>query len=315
MTGTEPRETVSALFTWRSYIARETEDNDLTSTERLVAHTLAAFMNEAGDSCFPGIDRLARKSALSRRAVQKALRALEEKGALEVDLYGGRNGQGRGRTNHYRAAFGRNETSPPKKGERGSPFTEKANVVPKKGERGSPDVVITTPEGEEANAPSPRPASPSAGKAARRDGLVDALCSALSTPWDGLTRSRQKRYAQVAAELLEAGATPDEVVDRCARWGDLWRAGRQGGDPPRLTLDSIPKWWADLAAVDQERKAGGKPSPADRKRGALKWATAKGQQFAPDDFQAVLEDHYKDLSPEDLHEVLEAYHAHRKEAA
>lgn len=98
---------LSPLFSWRSAIASASGPEDHRggdgeavrgSTQRHVALTLSIHMSERGDSCFPGIARIARESSLSDRSVQRALRALEEGGWIAVD-----RGEGRDGTNLYSA--------------------------------------------------------------------------------------------------------------------------------------------------------------------------------------------------------------------
>lgn len=71
----------SPLFHWKDLFKA---DRDLTSTQKLVAHTLATHMNSKGDSCFPGRELVAREASLSLRAVIDAIAGLEDAGYLVV---------------------------------------------------------------------------------------------------------------------------------------------------------------------------------------------------------------------------------------
>jgi biotin operon repressor len=53
---------------------------DIPSTEKLVLLAMADHARDDGTGCYPSIDRLAKKSSLSRRGVQKIMRRLEQEG-------------------------------------------------------------------------------------------------------------------------------------------------------------------------------------------------------------------------------------------
>jgi len=60
------------------------ETTKLTSSEKLVALSLADNARDDGGSVYPGISTTSDKTALSERTVQRILRSLEEKGVLAV---------------------------------------------------------------------------------------------------------------------------------------------------------------------------------------------------------------------------------------
>lgn len=93
------RAMLSPLFTWRGAIA----DSSLPPNARLVALTLSLHMNERGGSAYPSVARLVSETGLSRRAVQRALRVLEESGYLQLvaGVGGGRSTRGCGITRTY----------------------------------------------------------------------------------------------------------------------------------------------------------------------------------------------------------------------
>lgn len=76
---------LSPLFTWRTAIAR----SNLPGPVKGVAYTLSLHMTELGESCWPGIPRLAAESGFSERTVQSALRTLADQGWLRVQLRAG----------------------------------------------------------------------------------------------------------------------------------------------------------------------------------------------------------------------------------
>ena len=69
---------------------------DLPRGEKSVVVALAMHASDAGDNCYPGIDRLAEMTSMSRRQVQRHIKSLEKRGAVRRELGGGRN-----RTNLY----------------------------------------------------------------------------------------------------------------------------------------------------------------------------------------------------------------------
>ena len=91
---------------------------------RLVLLAIADCANAAGTDAWPSIAELCRKTRLSERGVQKAIRKLTEIGELQV-----LRNSGRGRTNRYRIIM---ETPPPVRG------SGDGNPEPRSPEHGSP---------------------------------------------------------------------------------------------------------------------------------------------------------------------------------
>lgn len=87
--------TLAPLFTWRAALTGD--GSPLSSMERLVGLVLSLHMSERGDSCFPGLDRLAREASVSKSTVAVALRELEAHGFL-VRV---RSAGGSGKTSRY----------------------------------------------------------------------------------------------------------------------------------------------------------------------------------------------------------------------
>ena len=61
------------LFKWRFAFMRE---SNLTATEKIVMHTLGAYMDIDGRECFLGLSRIARESSLARGTVIRTIREL-----------------------------------------------------------------------------------------------------------------------------------------------------------------------------------------------------------------------------------------------
>lgn len=89
---------IQPLLTWRTAIA----NSSLAPTSRHVALTLSLWMNEMGDSAFPGPAKLRDASGLSIRTVKEHLGSLVELGWLTITEKGGIKGEKR-RANVYAA--------------------------------------------------------------------------------------------------------------------------------------------------------------------------------------------------------------------
>jgi Helix-turn-helix domain len=131
---------------------------DVPPSEKLVLLALADHARDDGTGAYPSIDRLARKSSLSRRGVQKIMRRLE--GAGFVVPTGNLQG-GRGLATEYRITV--------EKGAPGSLFStakgrtsehKRANLSAEKGEPGSPQSLRTVIEAAEAAAAARSTPSP-----------------------------------------------------------------------------------------------------------------------------------------------------------
>lgn len=72
------------LFTWREAILQ----SDLPATTKHVLLTLACHMNDAGESCYPSIERLCNETSLSNRAVITHLQNAKELGWITVEKHG-----------------------------------------------------------------------------------------------------------------------------------------------------------------------------------------------------------------------------------
>jgi hypothetical protein len=72
------------FFSWRSAILT----SELPATTRHVLLTLSCHMNDAGESCFPSIERLSKETGLSTRAVSKHLGAAREACWIKTEKHG-----------------------------------------------------------------------------------------------------------------------------------------------------------------------------------------------------------------------------------
>jgi DNA-binding transcriptional ArsR family regulator len=75
---------------------------------KAVLKELAWFADDDGKNIWPSVTTLAERTGLSRRAVQKLLRDLEQTGAIDAEgsRLGGRVRGGRGRATRYRINLG-----------------------------------------------------------------------------------------------------------------------------------------------------------------------------------------------------------------
>jgi hypothetical protein len=74
---------------WRDAIA----DSQLSSTQKLIAHTLSTWMSSNGH-CYPGQEEIARRASLTDTSVRVATHALESAGFLRVEWSRGRGSHG-----------------------------------------------------------------------------------------------------------------------------------------------------------------------------------------------------------------------------
>jgi hypothetical protein len=75
----------------------------LSSTTKLVLHTLGLHMNEAGENSYPSINTIARECSLSRTAVLRHLKVASDAGWVKITKRKAKNGGAA--SNLYRAAM------------------------------------------------------------------------------------------------------------------------------------------------------------------------------------------------------------------
>jgi hypothetical protein len=114
---------------------------EIPAMEKFVLLAMADHARDDGTGCYPSVTRLARKTSLSERGVQKVIRRLESRRLLASK---GKSKGGRGVTVEYDLKLEKGERGSgfqTQKGERGASKTP--NVSAKKGEPGSPESLRT----------------------------------------------------------------------------------------------------------------------------------------------------------------------------
>jgi Helix-turn-helix domain len=126
----------------------------------LVLLVLADHAHDDGTHAFPSVEKIARKSRLSRRGTQLALRRLERLGAIEAT-----GSEGPHRPRSYRVVMG--EPTSPRTGCRGEVSgTEGRSETHVGAQRSSPEPSVE---------PSVEPSSLSSIESKRREGEVEAI--------------------------------------------------------------------------------------------------------------------------------------------
>lgn len=198
--------------------------------ERLVLLAIADCANAAGYDAWPSMTELCRKTRLSERGVQKAIRRLEEMGELQVLA-----NAGRGRTNRYRVVMetpnevrGLEDQKPRtgdgvKEGENPEPRTPRTEFAPEPGSPKTPNLVRETPNEvhPEPSEPSVEPSVPTAQPAQRSDG--EPTAQTLVAEWIDHCNKRPpgRVIGQISKEigaLLNEGIAYADVRAGLAAW-------------------------------------------------------------------------------------------------
>jgi hypothetical protein len=120
------------LATWRDAVA----DSDLDSTAKVVAGLAIATHMDRNGYAYPGRQRIARRSSLSIRTVDKAIRRVEAAGFLEVTRVSG----GNSKTNGYQACLPETANELRRREwDTATLTTQTANLAALNGELGSPE--------------------------------------------------------------------------------------------------------------------------------------------------------------------------------
>lgn len=174
---------------------------------RLVVLAIADCMNASRNDAWPSMAELCRKTRLSERGVQKAIRRLEEMGELMVTA-----NTGRGRTNRYRIVM---ETPHDVRGsdsENPEQSSSRTGFAPEQGSPKTPNVVRETPNHvhPEPEEPEEEPEEKPARPPATPDPTPD-------TPPSGKQRTGRKRKAP-------KDRTPEQqaAFDTADRIAHLW---------------------------------------------------------------------------------------------
>lgn len=122
---------IAPLFTWRTGIT----ESDLPPTTRHVLLTISLYMTEKGESGFPGMERLAHDTGLTRRAVGKHVQLAAKEGFIEIIKC---TGEGQGwRRNYYVPCLPEYAAARVEK-LRADQLENRVEAARKRGERGSP---------------------------------------------------------------------------------------------------------------------------------------------------------------------------------
>lgn len=70
--------------------------------------------------------------------------------------------------------------------------------------------------------------------------IFGAVCEALGWDFNTLTKTAKGRVGKVAAELVEVGATPEQILYAPKAWARMWGSGP---DQPTLTDTAITAHW------------------------------------------------------------------------
>lgn len=195
---------------------------------RLVLLTLAEHAHDDGTRAFPDVETLVRRTRLSERAVQYALRKLEDDGAIE-------------------------QTGTTKSG------TAIWRIVMDRGAKSAPPGVQNLRQRGAKSAPDPRtePSSTSeevlaatenrTNGARKRDPIWDALVEIFGDPPQGMGRGR---WNAAAKSLRADAATPEQIAAAAERYPRVF-AGAV------MTPTAIAANWVTLSrARDGPRKTG-----------------------------------------------------------
>lgn len=213
---------------------------------RLVLLAIADCANATGWDAWPSMAELCRKTRLSERGVQKAIRRLEEMGELMVTV-----NSGRGRTNRYRVVM---ETPNGVRGsevvnpEPGAPRTE---FAPEPGSPQTPNVVRETP-----NHVHPEPSEPTTGTVTERGAreAVDAPRAAGHERPAGLT-AIPDGFSVTDSMRRWAVATFGERLDVNFETAQFISHYRSTGASRRSWPDAWQKWMRDSDRRLTERSA------------------------------------------------------------
>jgi hypothetical protein len=194
-----------------------------TLGDRLVLLSLADKAEEDGTEARPSVATLALEARLSARQVQRCLRNLEGRGEIEKTGTYRYPGQRHG-VNVYRVAM---------KGDNLSPLE-----VTKGDMNGSQRVTPTSPN------PSLEPVLDqtlaAAPRVSRNHPMWDPIWDKLTEGFGpATTKDAQSRRAKAVKALVEAGATPEDVIVRGKRW-------RRHFPGATLTQEALVKWWDTL---------------------------------------------------------------------
>lgn len=207
--------------------------------QRLVLLCIADHANDDGLEAFPSLARLARKTGMTERGVQKAIQSLVGLGELQVTM-----GGGRGRSNRYRVLMQTPNVVPPLEP---NPEPETPNPIPRTTftESGSTNTVPENPEPSSYELSFNRPKNSSSKSSSRKPEPyredVEKICQHLA---DQIAANGSKRpkvtdeWRRQARLLIDETRDPPTSVDKIVNLID-WS---QRNTFWRPNIQSMPKF-------------------------------------------------------------------------
>jgi hypothetical protein len=180
--------------------------------DRLVLIALADHAKEDGTSAWPSVSTLASEAHLSEKQVQRCLAALKRDGRITE------TGKSKSGTRVYTVNMSEGQIVPP-------------TNPSQNGDRMSPEPSLKQPS-DNTLAAAPR--------VSRNHPMWDPIWDKLTEGFGpATTKDAQSRRAKAVKALVEAGATPEDVIVRGKRW-------RRHFPGATLTQEALVKWWDTL---------------------------------------------------------------------
>lgn len=220
-------------------------DSDLPTTEKMVLLAMADYASDNGDSIFPSIETLSRKTSLSERAVQNTIKSLIEKNYLILLKKGG----GRNKTNLYKIRCSRFTVYEDNFELKGAPDTRKGEPGAQKGAGGAPDpsLNIIKDTGAE-NAPLQEPTYENCNddgepttkkKKSKSNGYYKIASAMAQVTGTSLESNKEQIYREAKLISRDARVTPEEIISQFAPGGDWYRYDWRGQKGQRPTIAQI----------------------------------------------------------------------------
>ena len=236
----------------RRFLEQVWTNQDLNSTQKLVAVALADHAKNETGECFPSLARLVERCALSRRGVQNALKQLQELGVIEIAQNAHHSG-----ANIYRFLPPNPEAEPCEGGARGAPPSdlEGAHVVPKgvhvvpKGVHVVPKGVHVVPEGAHVVHPNYQELSVTPKEQAR-----SATLDGFDEFWTVFPKPRNETKSRTLfLDAIIEGVSPNEIVEAAQAY-----AGENTETDPKYVAGSDS--WLGRKRWKEHRRASKPPA-------------------------------------------------------
>jgi hypothetical protein len=241
----------------------------LSPTEKLVLVRIGDHAAPDGTNAWPSNSRLQRDTGLSERAIRGALRSLEQKGALTVDVAAGPRG-----TNRYSVTLTPPAGDAPRQEMPPAPAAPPRQEMPPTpaGDAGDPGTTCPPPRQEvppnrkEPSRTTNTPTSTSTPPAPPARDPFDRF-------WTAWPRKVGKRAARKAwAAALKRSATPDEIITAASDQATAWAAAGT-----ELRFIPHPATWLGRDGWDDEAPLA-TPAPA----GPAQPAGRRIEPYVPD---------------------------------